>query len=390
MLNLFARHKRQISNIGNLGIVSLISSLGVASVDTVWALYLFQFLQDSSKVGFLSGALTAISFFVTLALVPFIERMDEGKLYRWLLFIHALLYGAFAINRSLLVLVVLGIVYVIVRTARIVSFGIIVRDESKITELSTNEGKVFTLLNVGWLMGPLLAGYFADVFSISHVFVLAGIFAIMAFLMMLRIRLKKSRIVKVTHKNIIRNFLDYFRRWDRTGAYIIISGVEFWWTLIYIFVPIQMVKSGMSMSSVGFFLFLVVVPLLMFEYPAGRLAEKHGHKQFFIYSYLVLVMISFFLFFARDIYIMLVFMFIASFAIAFLEPLGESYFFKCIKKKDEDLYYPTFRTQGIISQTLGKISIASVLLFLPFNYSMLLVSGFMLFLFIVALFLKKV
>ncbi|MEA3515249.1 MAG: MFS transporter [Nanoarchaeota archaeon] len=388
MLNIFHRHRKHITKIENLGLVGLVLTIGVASVDSVWAIYLFSFLQSEAKVGFLAGIFTAVSFFISLALVPFIERMDESRMYKWIIFINGFLYLAFAINRSFIIMIILAITNVIIITTRITTFGIITRNESRIKDISKDEGMIYTLLNIGWLIGPLIGGFAADKFSINFVFLLAFIFMMMSFLMSLRIRLKRSRIAEKNHKHLLRNFIQYFKKWNRISAYIFACGVAFWWGFIFIFMPLEIIKSGLSLSYVGIFLFFITFPVIFLEYHAGKIADKQGCKKFFVRGFLLLSLISGCLFFVNNIFIIAVSLIFASFVLAYIEPLQESYFFKCIKKKDEERYYPIFITNKAIAQTVSRILIASVLLVFSFNYIFITVSLVMLAMFFAALHIK--
>ncbi len=389
MLNILSRERKHITRIARLGIAGLIMAIGMASVDTVWALYLFSFLKSEAKVGFLAAIFTAISFLSSIALIPFIERMDESKVYKWIVFINGMIYLAFALNRSLTILIILAIINVVILNTRITTFGILVRNESKLKDLSKDESIIYTLLNIGWLVGPLIAGFAADRFSINFVFLLAFIFVMLAFLMTLQIKLKRSRIVRENHKNLIKNFRAYFRTWKRTSAYIISCGVAFWWSFIYIFMPIEIIKTGLSPAFVGLFLFLVIVPLILFEYYAGKLADRHGFRIFFICGFLALSLLSGMIFFMDNIFMIAFCLFTGSFAIAFIEPLQESYFFACIKKKDEEIYYPTFLTSKSVSQTLSRVMIAVILLKFSFNYIFIMMSLVMLAVVLVVLNIKE-
>lgn len=389
MLNILSRKRKHITKIANLGIVGLVMTIGMASVDTIWSLYLFSFLKSEVKVGFLAAFFTAISFFSSIALIPFIERMDESVMYKWIIFINGMVYFAFAINRSFIILIVLAIINVVILNARITTFGILVRNESRLKDLGKDESLVYTLLNIGWLVGPLIAGFAADRFSINFVFLLASIFVMLSFLMTLQIKLKRSRIVRENHKNLIKNFKAYFKNWKRVSAYIVSSGVAFWWSFIYIFMPLEIIKRGLSPSFVGLFLFLIVVPLILFEYVAGKLADRHGFRIFFICGFLALSLLSGMLFFMDNILMIAIYLVIGSFAIAFIEPLQESYFFACIKKKDEEVYYPTFLTSKPIALTLSRVMIALILLQLSFNHIFIMMSLVMLALVFVVLNIKE-
>lgn len=388
MLNIFHRERKHITKIANLGISGLVLYLGIASIDTIWAIYLFSFLQSEVKVGFLAGMFTAISFFASLALVPFIERMDESRIYKWTIFINGLLYLAFAINRSFIILIILAIANVIIITTRVTTFGIIIRNESRLKDIGKNEGLIYTLLNIGWLLGPLIAGFAATRFSINFVFLLAFIFVMISLIMNINIKLRRSKIAAKNHKHLLRNFIRYFKKWKRVSAYIFACGISFWWGFIFIFMPLEIVKRGLSPSYVGIFLFCITIPVILLEYHAGKLVDKQGFKKFFVHGFLLLGLMSFGLFFVNNLLLIAAGLILASFVLAYIEPLQESYFFEVIKKKDEDLYYPIFVTHRSVAQTVSRILIAAVLLVFSFHYVFIAVSLVMFAMFLAALHIK--
>ena len=64
MSNLIAKHPSAFSpkGITSLSVVAFLMSLSSVMVGTVWALYLYDYLQNDSYVGFLTGVFAVLSF----------------------------------------------------------------------------------------------------------------------------------------------------------------------------------------------------------------------------------------------------------------------------------------------------------------------------------------
>lgn len=141
--------------------------------------------------------------------------------------------------------------------------------------------------------------------------------------------------------------------------------------------PLFIVKSELGIAGVGVFLSAVVIPLILFEQKNASMSAKLGFRFFFFIGYAGLTVICFSLFFIENIIIQLVLLVIGSIFMSFIEPLQDTFFFKQIAKKNEERFYPLFGTARHIGNFLGKVCIATVLLFFSNQYAFLTVGVLM-------------
>ena len=186
--------------------------------------------------------------------------------------------------------------------------------------------------------------------------------------------IKDSNVVKKTDGNVFANFLEFFRNKDRLIAYLLGSGVTFWWVLIYLYTPLLMIERGLPASSIGIFLFAAATPLIILEYPFSKIAGKYGAKKLFIIGYLIAIFATSMAFlFIGQIYFALGFLIFGSVGMAMLEPTTEAYFFDLLKnKKEENRFYGPYNTAIETGLILGKLAPAVLLLFFAFKYIYLL------------------
>lgn len=386
----FKKHLLKFGFIQKLSTHFLFSSIGISIATTIWALYLDSFLSNPSHVGFLSSFFTAVGFFSFLFLIPIIEKNSKTKLLCISLIVLTLSYFVFSFYSNLYFLIILGIVISIFGSLRGNVFGIILRDKSKKQSISKNVGFAYVFLNIGWLIAPIFAGYVLQEKGFSFTFLIAAICIFISVLLLRAFNLKDNRVSKRIDKNIFKVSLEFFKNKDRVLAYTLGGAVNFWWALVYIYVPLRIVETGYSDFLVGIFLAAVIIPLVALEYPFGKLAGKKGFKKIFFLGFLISAFFCLLCFFFSNIYIILLLLVLASIGIAMLESTTEAYFFDIINTSQEDKYYGPYSTAVDTGYFLGSISGAIILVFLSFNFIFILFAIFMLITAFLALKIREV
>lgn len=378
-----------LDDIDKLGFVGFISNLGFASVATIWAIYLESFFHNESYVGLTITALTIISLFFFIIITSLIEKNDKLKLYTISLFLYAISYLVFGFLSTIYGVLLLSVFMAFVISIRVTSYGIIISDKSKKKNLTKNEGFIYTLMNMSWLIGPLIAGFVSQQFGLRAVFLFAALFAFMAFLLLINFRIKDGRITKNYDGNLIKICREFFKNKNLRGCYILSGAINFWWALIYVYIPLTIVDSGYKTELVGYFLFAVVVPLILFTYPFGKLAGKVGFKKIFFIGYLVLGISAIVCFFINNLIIILGVLVLSSIGAAMVESTTESYFFD-ISKSKKDKYYGIYNTTIDVNNAVASFIGAIILFVLAFKFLFLFFGGVMILISLLSLRIKNV
>lgn len=365
--------------------ISFLSTISSALVSTIWAVYLYSFLNSEVGVGFFSAFLTIISFLSYFLFIPLIQKTSKSKLFLYSLALFFVTYLALAFSNSLYFVLFLAIFITLIYTLRITSFGIIVKDKSKKNSLSKNEGLIYSFSNLAYLIGPLIAGYLANKYGFSSVFLFSAFSILIALIIFKISNIKDQNIDKKTTNSIRKNFFDFFKSKKRTIAYILGGGINFWWSFIYLFMPLYIIKSGLNDLWIGYFLFAVAIPLILTEYYFSKIAGKIGFKKIFKKGFLLVSIISFACFFIPNIYIILGLLVFASFGMAMLEPTTEAYFLDILKnKKEENRFYGPYNTTIDLNSFISKIFAAGILIFLPFKFLFLFFGASMFIFFLIS------
>ncbi len=384
------RFVRFHGGISRLGMISFIVAIAAAFIDTIWILFVKQFIEKDAYIGFFSGALTIISLISLFLIIPIIEKGQKEKLYITALCMIITSYILFSFIKSFYLFIIFSILLTLAANLRISSFGIIVRDSSKKRLLAKNEGIIYTFFNTGWFIGPLLAGFLALKYGNKGVFRLAALLVILALILFLQFGIKDHNIKKKADINVWKNFRDFFKDKKRTISYFLGGGISFWWVLIYLFVPIYIINSGHNVLWVSTFLFAVVIPNILFTYPAGYLANKIGFRKIFLVGFLILSSASFLCFLVNDLLVVLIILIVAGIGTALVESTSESYFFDISKGKEPYRFYSAYNTTIDVSHFVAKILPSALLLILPFKYIFLTFSIFMLGYAILSQFTEKI
>lgn len=365
------------TGIAKLAITGFIVAMASSFIDTIWAIYLNSFVNNTAFVGFISAFLTAISFLSYFVFIPLIQKVNKPKLYVFCLVMFAIGYLLFALNTSFYAFIIIASFLTIMATLKVASFGIIVKDKTKKQKLSRNEGLMYTFFNLAWVIGPLIAGYISDAFGMSLIFTLAAIFLLVATAFFMIVEVKDNRVDKKPEKHLLKNFFDFFKDKRRVLTYILSGGINLWWGFIYLFMPLYIIQNGLETIWIGYFLFAVAVPLVFLEFPFSKITAKVGFKKMFILGFLITGIFSLSCFFISNIYIILALLVCASFGMAMLEPTTEAYFFDSTRDDLEQRFYGPYNTGIDLSQFIGKILASTLLIFLPFRFLFILFASIM-------------
>lgn len=371
--------------------VSFVSSLAVSSITTIWALYINSFVNNNATTGLISGVLTFISFISFFAFVPLIEKYDSRKLFSFSLVFSVLAYILFALNenfRSFYFFLIIAVGLTAISTIRVSASGVILKNNSKDKEISKNEGLMYTFLNLGWVIGPLAAGWLASRFGFSYVFIPAAGFA---FLSLIMFKLTSFKDCKKSEKGdgFFESFFNFFRSKDRIIAYFVGGGITAWWVLIYLFIPLYMVNRGYGADYVGYFLFAVAIPLIFLEYLFGKLAAKWGYRGIFLIGTFLVSAFTIMCVFTMNDYILFFLIIMGCVGMAMLEPTTEAYFLHITKKRDTEKYFGPYNTSRDVCQFVGKMIPSLFLLALPFRLVFVFFAGYMGVIFLISFFVKE-
>ncbi|MEA3399383.1 MAG: MFS transporter [Patescibacteria group bacterium] len=385
------KQRQHLSSIFSLGISDVLIAFAFAAFETVWALFIYEFFPNQSAVGFIGGILSFLLLLALAFLFPLFRYFKTKKLFFISIAGNSILLALFAFTHNKYIFFIIAIINVIFQAIRIQSFGILLRENSSLKNIAKNENLMYLLANIGWVVGPLIAGFIADEFSVRTVLIFSALFMLLSeySITFSNNSFNKYKETEMKHISPLNNLIHFFRRKKRITSYLLSLGLEIWWVVPYIFIPIKMINEfGFNVKSVGLFLFILCIPLIFIELILKK-KNPQKLKRIIGFGYIITGFFGVIAGLASNIYIILGAIIMASFGLGFIEPSSESHFFKIVKKEQSKRYFGTFMTSKTVGLLIGQVLVACVLLFASFSVSLFIISGLMFALAILAFHKKK-
>lgn len=367
-MNLFRKEGLNLKPISKLGIINLLTSMGLAAAVTIWTVYLESFLHNPSYVGFLTSFFTIVSLLFFFFLIPFIEKHSKTKLYLLAVAVYVISYFIFSFFSSIYLIFIFGTIIAIAASLRISCFGVIVREKVGERKVSESEGLIYTTMNIAWLIGPLVAGFMANKYSNDVVFLFSAIIMTLSIIAFSLFRIKSKKVIKKPDRKIFKIAQEFFSNKNRIFVYLLEAGITFWWALIYVYMPIYVIENNLGDIALGIFLAAIVVPLIGLEYYFGKLTARTGFKKMFSLGYFILAVSAILCFIMNNHYVVLSILVLASVGAAMIEPSAEAYFFDIVSKRQREKFYGPYNTGIEVGSFFATGVSAVILLFLPFKF----------------------
>jgi MFS family permease len=248
-------------------------------------------------------------------------------------------------------------------------------------DISTNKrtgelrGLYLTLLNTAIAIGPLLITAVGTDGKFKYFYLTAAVILIP--LMALLFFFFKPRHRREAFPNHSLHFRSWWRRNDIRRVTLARLVLEIFYGFMTIYMPIYLhTRIGFAWFEIGIIFSIMLLPFLIFEWPAGVLADrKYGEKEIMSLGFTITAGALLFMpFIGKDALWWVAVLFTSRIGAAFIEVTTETYFFKKISVNDTGFLgiFRLGRPFGIISgSALGALS----LMFLPFNQIFFIISA---------------
>lgn len=265
--------------------------------------------------------------------------------------------------------------YVIFSGLEWVSLDAVLESFSCDNESGRIRGTHLTILNAGFLLGPIISTKLLGQFDFSGIFVFLLIFNILVFFYALfRLRDTNERPkLDVSVFNLLKKVL---RRKNVMAIYYISFVLEFFFAIMIIYMPIYLIDLGLSWDQVGIIFTIMLLPFVFLQYPMGFLADKKiGERKLLIFALFIMgaSSLAVFLTSSNSVFAWSLVMLFTRIGAAMVEILRDSYFYKRIDGDDIDLI-GFFRTAMPVGYIFASVLSFALMTFLPLASVFILVS----------------
>jgi len=245
--------------------------------------------------------------------------------------------------------------------------------EAATTKESTTgsiRGIYLTLSGLALVLAPALVALLSKGGDYRPVFVLSGII-LLPFLFLTLKTLRKIKGVSVVRPEILNTLKAVLKSKDVRNVLLAQGILQFFYAWMVIYLPLYLhTVIGFPWSKLGILFSIMLLPFVLFEIPAGRIADRFlGEKEMMIGGFVVMSGAAiWFSYLVEPVFLTwAIILFLSRVGASVVEITTESYFFKHVKATDAGIV-GFFRSTRPVSYIAAPI-VASVLFwFMPFRF----------------------
>lgn len=235
----------------------------------------------------------------------------------------------------------------------------------------------FTFINTGWILSPLLTSFLIGKGEYTLTFLVAGFLVVPFFLIFIGTggKLKtKTAYSRAAFKTVVKKM---WQNKSLRGIFFIALLLQLFYSSAVVYIPLYLHQNlQMDWGVLGIIFSIMLVPFIVFEIPAGIIADKYLGEKEILTAGLTILVVSLFLFFyinTPTAWLWAVVLFFSRVGASLVEAMRETYFFKLIGVKDIG-YINLFRMTGPLAYIIGPGLAILILTFFPLNYLFLFVA----------------
>ncbi|MEK7194443.1 MAG: MFS transporter [Patescibacteria group bacterium] len=244
------------------------------------------------------------------------------------------------------------------------SFDILLEEISNDSSTGKIRGIYLTITNAAIMGGPILVALAGDRNNFSDLYFVSAFFLVPIFLLMifsLRSNKKGGRYLSLPLP-----FNTWLKLKNVRGVTIARGVLEFFFAVMVIYLPIYLrLTIGFDWREIGIIFAFMLLPFVLFEWPAGELADKkYGEKEIMAFGFVTLglsVLIMPFL--GKTFLLWAIVLFVSRIGASLIEITTDSYFFKHIGSSNVGFIsiFRLARPVGLIAgAVIGAITMATL------------------------------
>lgn len=319
---------------------------------------------------YIIGSILGIAF---LSIAPFLLR-KYGSLTTFLFFIALEMVSVFGLGVADTKVLVIILFIILISAESVLYFCLDVNLEDETRLESTTGGKrgiFLTVQNFAWVLAPLALSFLVVKNMFGRIYLLSGAMLVPLFIISV-LFLKNLKETQVVQSHIIHALRALWRGGDQARVIILQFILNFFYAWMAIYLPLLLSKEmGFGWDRIGIMLTIMLLPFILFELPAGFLADKKiGEKEILITGLLIMcaatavipnIPSAVFLVWAAVL-------FATRIGASLVEIASETYFFKHIKEEDTGAI-SLFRMARPLSYVIAPLIALPVIHFFPYSTS---------------------
>jgi len=356
--------------------LGFILALSTAVPTYIESNYIKEFVS-AEKIGLFFIVSNLITFFLILVYPGIIARFKNYRVSQVVLGCNFIALLAMYFANSPFTLFTAFILLMSSLNLIWINMDIFIENFTAVDSAGRTRTTYFTFMNLGWVAAPIISSYFIKDSNYRPVYLLAAALLIPFYIIFIRqgrdlkdkIKYEKDHIKEIVRK--------IFKTKNIRGIFSLAILLHLFYSLAVVYVPLHLHENiGLSWGQLGIAFSFMLLPFIIFELPAGIIADKYlGEKEIMTLGFTILI-ISLILFFSvksTSIVVWGLILFFSRIGAALVEAMRDSYFFKIITAKEVGLinFFRTAQPLGyLIGTGLGTI----ILIFYPIQFVFLILA----------------
>lgn len=311
------------------------------------------------------GYLFSVSYFLTLIIVQSYGRMITHFKN------HVVLLAAFAIqifallsmawNAHPLLTLLAFVVLIICYNVTVINYDVLLEVISKDRDTGRIRGIFWTVVNLAYVVSPIISGALIARFDFYIVYLLGAILLMPSWIMIFLTYRKNGHEKFKKHAPIIKTLRRIWKNHDLRGIYIIAFMLYFFYSWMVIYTPLYLLELEFGWDQIGVMFTIMLIPFVIIEYPAGWLADKYfGETEMLTMGLSLMGLMVITLLFVSSFWAVVAVLFFSRVGASLVEIMRDTYFYKKVKADDLDLI-DTFRNMRSLAYVIGPVLASAIL-----------------------------
>ncbi|MEY2640806.1 MAG: hypothetical protein RL150_199 [Candidatus Parcubacteria bacterium] len=345
-------------------LLTFLFTLHVTPATYIESSFLGQFVS-THVLGFIFSLASVVSIFAFIYVRPALRRFGNYKTFTFVILVELLTLLAMAFSTTGWMVLTAFIIGHTMRNLAFFHLDIFLEELSSDKDTGSIRGIYLTVMNISFIIGPIIGGMlltngdYWKVFMLSIILLAPVLYIMHLYLTNFRDPDYKDLKLTYTAKRVLRSTNLY-------SIFAINSLLRLFYAWMTIYTPLYLIThAGFSISQTMLIIGLALIAFVLLQGPLGYLADKvTGEKEFLIAGFLILGFATAFLSFldSRSFWIWVIALFMTRVGASMVEVMAESYFFKKIDSEDLNVI-GFFRMLRPFVYTLAPL-LASLLLFI--------------------------
>lgn len=356
--------------LGILYLVGLIISFSSALPAYVNSNFIAQF----TDIRFISLFFVVANLATLLFILTFpqtIKRFGNHNIFKLLLFLYSASLFFFAVANSAITALIGLVFFTAFLNLVFIKLDLFIEIFTKNADTGKVRALYLTICNLGWVLAPTFSGYLISSFGYSFVYWLSGSVIIPTLIFFLIFSPRLQAKIKYTEDRMKKVIKKVWYNKNLRGIFFVALILQLFYATAVVYIPLYLHQTlGMSWEILGPIFSFMLIPFILFQVPAGFMADKYFGEKEMLYiglGILTLALIGFFYLNQPIFWLWAGLLFFSRIGAALIEAMRESYFFKIVSAKDLAMIN-FFRLTGPAAYIIGPGLAILITAFLPIHF----------------------